>query len=122
MEHNWDKYFDTASAYWKDLQELYRVNDKYPKIVVSNRNLHHKFMRSFSKLEGTPIDNDNDNLMRNGENVYGITRSIDTSAGQRLPAAYCAVCPVGCMPRCYGWRHPRSDRRYGHFHFAALRL
>lgn len=63
MEHNWDLYFDTNSEYWKEIQKIYEENDHYPKIVVKNRNLHHKFMRSFSRLEGVPIDNDKDNLV-----------------------------------------------------------
>ena len=63
MNHNWEKYFDTSSEYWEKLQKLYKENDHFPKIVVSKRNLHHKFLRSFSKLEGTEIDNDEDNLV-----------------------------------------------------------
>lgn len=63
MEHNWDKYFDTTSEYWQKIQKIYEENDHFSKVVVSGRNLHHKFMRSFSKLEGTEIDNDKDNLV-----------------------------------------------------------
>lgn len=63
MEHKWENYFDTESEYWKKVQEIYKENDYFPKVVVSGRNLHHKFMRSFSKLEGTEIDNDKDNLV-----------------------------------------------------------
>lgn len=63
MEHKWENYFDTDSEYWEKVQKIYKENDHFPKIVVSGRNLHHKFMRSFSKLEGTPIDNDKDNLV-----------------------------------------------------------
>ena len=63
MEHNWDLYFDTGSEYWKKIQKIYEENDYYPKVIVSGRNLHHKFMRSFSRLEGTEIDNDKDNLV-----------------------------------------------------------
>lgn len=63
MEHNWDKYFDTESEYWEKVQKIYEENDHFPKIVVKNRNLHHKFMRAFSRLEGTEIDNDKDNLV-----------------------------------------------------------
>lgn len=66
MEHNWDKYFDTTSECWTKLQELYTANEHYPKKVVKGRNLHHKFLRSFSKAEGTEIDNDNDNLVSLG--------------------------------------------------------
>ena len=63
MEHNWDLYFDTSSEYWGKLQKIYKDNDSYPKVVTKGRNLHHKFMRSFSRLEGTPIDNDKGNLV-----------------------------------------------------------
>ena len=66
MEHNWDKYFDTSSEYWVKLQALYKANEHYPKKVVKGRNLHHKFLRSFSKAEGTEIDNDLDNLVSLG--------------------------------------------------------
>ena len=63
MQHEWDKYFDTDTEYWRKVQKIYQENEKYPKKIVSGRNLHHKFMRSFSKLEKTPIDNDYDNLV-----------------------------------------------------------
>ena len=63
MEHKWENYFDTKSEYWAKLQKIYEENEHYPKVVVSNRNLHHKFMRSFSRLEGVEIDNDKDNLV-----------------------------------------------------------
>lgn len=63
MNHNWEKYFDTKSEYWKKIQKIYKENDNYPKIVVSDRNLHHKFLRTFSRLEGTEVDNDKDNLV-----------------------------------------------------------
>lgn len=63
MNHKWENYFDTESEYWKKIQKIYEENDNYPKVVVKNRNLHHKFMRSFSRFEGTEIDNDKDNLV-----------------------------------------------------------
>ena len=63
MQHDWEKYFDTESDYWKKIQKIYRENDNYPKVIVSGRNLHHKFLRTFSKLEGTEIDNDKENLV-----------------------------------------------------------
>ena len=63
MQHNFDKYFDTSSEYWQKVQKIYDENDKFPKKVVHGRNLHHKFLRSFSRLEGTEIDNDKDNLV-----------------------------------------------------------
>lgn len=63
MQHNWEKYFDTESDYWRKVQKIYEENDNYPKIVVKDRNLHHKFPRSFSKKDGTDIDNDKDNLV-----------------------------------------------------------
>lgn len=63
MEHKWENYFDTESEYWEKVQKIYKENDNYPKIVVKNRNLHHKFPRSFSKKDGVEIDNDKDNLV-----------------------------------------------------------
>lgn len=63
MQHDWDKYFDTETEYWKKIQKIYQDNEEYPKVVVSGRNLHHKFLRSFSKKEKEPIDNDLDNLV-----------------------------------------------------------
>ena len=63
MQHDWNKYFDTESEYWSKIQKIYNENEEYPKIVVSGRNLHHKFLRSFSKKEKEPIDNDLDNLV-----------------------------------------------------------
>lgn len=66
MEHNWDLYFDTSNPLWGKLQTIYKANDAYPKVVTKNRNLHHKFMRAFSKLEGVLIDNDKDNLVSLG--------------------------------------------------------
>lgn len=70
MTHNWEKYFDTSTEYWEKIQKIYKENDNYPKIVVKNRNLHHKFLRAFSKLEGTEIDNDNDNLVSLSEGEH----------------------------------------------------
>lgn len=63
MEHNWEKYFDTESDYWKKVQVIYEENEHYPKVVVSDRNLHHKFLRALSKKEGVDVDNDPDNLV-----------------------------------------------------------
>lgn len=63
MQHDWNKYFDTESEYWTKIQKIYDENEKYPKIVVSGRNLHHKFLRSFSRSEKTEIDNDKENLV-----------------------------------------------------------
>ena len=63
MEHNWNKYLDTTSEYWIKLQALYKANDNYPKKVVKGRNLHHKFLRSWSKKDGEEADNDKENLV-----------------------------------------------------------
>lgn len=63
MQHEWGKYFDTESDYWKKVQKIYEENDKYEKVVVAGRNLHHKFPRSFSKKHKEPIDNDIANLV-----------------------------------------------------------
>lgn len=63
MIHNWENYFDTSSEYWKKVEKIYEENESFPKKVVKNRNLHHKFPRSFSKKDGVDIDNDEDNLV-----------------------------------------------------------
>lgn len=63
MQHDFSKVFDTDSPYWQKVLEIFAKNEKYEKKIVSNRNLHHKFPRSFSKKLGEPIDNDKDNLI-----------------------------------------------------------
>lgn len=63
MKHNWENYFDTSSEYWKKLKKIYEENESFPKKVVKERNLHHKFPKSFSKKDGAEIDNDEDNLV-----------------------------------------------------------
>lgn len=63
MIHNWENYFDISSEYWKKVEKIYEENESFPKKVVKDRNLHHKFPRSFSKKDGTEIDNDEDNLV-----------------------------------------------------------
>ena len=63
MKHNWENYFDTSSEYWKKVEKIYEDSEHFPKKVVKERNLHHKFPRSFSKKDGAEIDNDEDNLV-----------------------------------------------------------
>lgn len=63
MKHEWSEYFDTSSEYWKKVQKIYEENEHFPKIVIKDRNLHHKFPRSFSKKDGVEVDNDEDNLI-----------------------------------------------------------
>ena len=63
MIHNWENYFDTSSEYWKKVEKIYEDSEHFPKKVVKDRNLHHKFPRSFSKKDGDEIDNDDDNLV-----------------------------------------------------------
>ena len=63
MIHNWENYFDISSEYWKKVEKIYEESESFPKKVVKNRNLHHKFPRSFSKKDGVDIDNDDDNLV-----------------------------------------------------------
>ena len=63
MIHNWENYFDISSKYWKKVEKIYEENESFPKKVVKERNLHHKFPRSFSKKDGVDIDNDEDNLV-----------------------------------------------------------
>ena len=63
MIHNWENYFDISSEYWKKVEKIYEDSESFPKKVVKDRNLHHKFPRSFSKKDGADIDNDDDNLV-----------------------------------------------------------
>ena len=63
MIHNWENYFDISSEYWKKAERIYEENESFPKKVVKDRNLHHKFPRSFSKRDGVDVDNDEDNLV-----------------------------------------------------------
>lgn len=63
MIHNWENYFDTCSEYWLKVEKIYEENESFPKKVVKERNLHHKFPRSFSKKDGVDIDNDEENLV-----------------------------------------------------------
>ena len=63
MIHNWENYFDISSEYWKKVEKIYEENESFPKKVVKERNLHHKFPRSFSKKDGEGVDNDEDNLV-----------------------------------------------------------
>ena len=63
MIHNWENYFDTSSEYWKKVEKIYEDSESFPKKVVKERNLHHKFPRSFSKKDGVDVDNDEDNLV-----------------------------------------------------------
>ena len=63
MIHNWENYFDISSEYWKKVEKIYEENESFPKKVVKERNLHHKFPRSFSKKDGVDVDNDDDNLV-----------------------------------------------------------
>ena len=63
MKHNWENYFDISSEYWKKVEKIYEENESFPKKVVKERNLHHKFPRSFSKKDGVDVDNDDDNLV-----------------------------------------------------------
>lgn len=63
MEHDFSIVFETDNPYWQRVLDIFAKNEKYEKKVVSNRNLHHKFPRSFSKLLGESVDNDKDNLI-----------------------------------------------------------
>lgn len=63
MTHDYSLVFDTESPYWQKVLDIFAKNEKYEKKVVSNRNLHHKFPRSFSKKLGEEVDNDKDNLI-----------------------------------------------------------
>ena len=63
MKHNWENYFEVGSEYWLKAEKIYEDSESFPKKVVKDRNLHHKFPRSFSKKDGIDIDNDEDNLV-----------------------------------------------------------
>lgn len=63
MTHDFSLFFETDNEYWQKVLDIFAKNEKYEKKVVSNRNLHHKFPRSFSKKLGEPVDNDKDNLI-----------------------------------------------------------
>lgn len=63
MTHDFSIVFETDNPYWQRVLDIFEKNEKFEKKVVSNRNLHHKFPRSFSKILGEPIDNDKDNLI-----------------------------------------------------------
>ena len=62
-KHDYSKVFDTDDELWQRVLEIYESNEKFPKKIVSGRNLHHKFPRSFSKKLGEDVDNDKDNLV-----------------------------------------------------------
>ena len=63
MTHDFSTVFDTDNPLWQRVLEIYEANEKYDKKIVSGRNLHHKFPRSFSKKLGEEVDNDKDNLI-----------------------------------------------------------
>lgn len=63
MQHDFSIVFDTDNEYWQRVLDIFAANESYPKKIVSNRNLHHKFPKSFSKILGEPVDNDKDNLI-----------------------------------------------------------
>lgn len=63
MTHDFSLVFDTDNEYWRRVLDIFEKNESYPKKIVSNRNLHHKFPKSFSKILGEPVDNDKDNLI-----------------------------------------------------------
>lgn len=63
MTHDFSEVFETDNELWQRVLEIFEANEKFPKKIVSNRNLHHKFPRSFSKKLGEEVDNDKDNLV-----------------------------------------------------------
>lgn len=63
MTHDFNLVFDTDNELWQRVLEIFNNNEKYPKKIVEERNLHHKFPRSFSKKLGEAVDNDKDNLV-----------------------------------------------------------
>lgn len=90
MEHNWDKYFDTTSECWTKLQALYVENEHYLKKVVKGRNLHHKFLRSWSKKEKELQDDDDNNLVSLSEGDHFLAHFYiwkSANKGYRVAAA-----------------------------------
>lgn len=63
MTHDFSICFEIENPLWQRVLEIFEKNEKYDKKIVKNRNLHHKFPRSFSKILGEPVDNDKDNLI-----------------------------------------------------------
>lgn len=63
MQHDFSLVFETDNEYWQKVLDIFERNEQYPKKIVKNRNLHHKFPKSFSKILGENIDNDPDNLI-----------------------------------------------------------
>lgn len=63
MNHDFSIVFDTENELWQRVLDIYSKNANYEKKVVNNRNLHHKFPKSFSKALGEEVDNDEDNLI-----------------------------------------------------------
>lgn len=90
MKHTWDKCFDTTSECWTKLQALYAANEHFPKEVVKGRNLHHKFLRSWSKKEKEAQDDDDDNLVSLSEGDHFLAHFYiwkSTKKGYRASAA-----------------------------------
>jgi len=63
MQHDFSIVFETDNELWQRVLDIFAKNEKYEKKIVKNRNLHHKFPRSFSKALGEEVDNDKDNLI-----------------------------------------------------------
>lgn len=63
MHHDFSEFFETNNIYWERVLDIFEKSESYPKKIVKNRNLHHKFPRSFSKMKGEKVDNDKDNLI-----------------------------------------------------------
>lgn len=57
------KYLDENSIYYEKLMKLYKDNEDFPKKVIVGRNLHHKKLRAWSKLDKEDVDNSNENLV-----------------------------------------------------------
>lgn len=57
------KYLDIKSKYYEKLMNLYRENEDFPKKVIVGRNLHHKKLRAWSKLDKEDVDNSDENLV-----------------------------------------------------------
>ena len=57
------KYLDKSSIFYEKLIKIYTENDSIPKKVIVGRNLHHKKLRSWSRLDKEQVDNTLENLV-----------------------------------------------------------
>lgn len=63
MDKYLSKYLDTSSVFYGKLISIYNENDYFPKKIITGRNLHHKVLKSWSKLDKEQVDNTPENLV-----------------------------------------------------------